>query len=86
MIIKDIQDIHTGQTRTDGRYPQRVGATVSFYLYPSVGSCLYCMYLFDAEGRPKDGYLRTSMVTSVFENDPETIVETLNGRYVFSKE
>lgn len=46
MINKDIQDIHTGQTRTDGRYPQRVGATVSFCLYPSVGSCLYCMYLF----------------------------------------
>jgi len=28
MIIKDIQHIKTGETRTDGRYPLRIGCTI----------------------------------------------------------
>lgn len=83
MIIKDIQNIKTGETRTDGRYPRRIGSTVEFCEEPAVGWCMWLQYLKDAEGRPKDGCLRTSRVEKIFRDLDCLIVETLNSRYIF---
>lgn len=78
--IENIVDL-TGEPRTDGRYPQRVGSIVkpSFSGYP----CLLLDYIFDSTGNPKIGTLRTSKVNR-FEFAPTSdmlIVHTQNSVY-----
>ena len=86
MIIKDIQDINTGKTRTDGRYPQRIGCMVELPGLTQVGQCAYLFYLTDNQGYEKDGVLRTSIVTSINWEGEELTIETLNSRYILMKD
>lgn len=85
MIIKDIQHVQNGATRTDGRYPQRIGSNVEFYIQPECGDCMWLQYVTDNQGNPKDGVLRTSLVTSIKDVGLELVVDTMNSRYIFSK-
>jgi hypothetical protein len=85
MVIKDIVYADTGKTRTDGRYPQRIGSTVEFYIQPAVGECMYLSYIADNQCNPKVGVLRTSEVQHIIENDPVIAVYTLNSVYYFEK-
>lgn len=86
MIIKDIQNIKTNKTRTDGRYPRRIGSTVRFAFPLCISQCMFLEYQADKNGAPKDGYLRTSSVIDVEETETEFIVETLNSRYILGKD
>ena len=86
MKITDIVHADTGKTRTDGRYPQRIGSTVEFYAPPVIGQCMYLFYVADNEGNPKDGYLRTSIVQNIIEVGTVIAVYTLNSVYYFEKE
>lgn len=85
MKIKDIVYADTGKTRTDGKYPQRIGSTVNFCIEPIIGECMYLSYVADNEGNPKTGILRTSPVHSVINNDPVIVVFTHNSVYYFEK-
>ena len=86
MIIKDIVYADTGKTRTDGRYPQRIGSTVEFYINPpAVGEWMYLSYVLDSQGNSKEGVLRTSEVQNIIENDSVIAVYTLNSVYYFEK-
>jgi hypothetical protein len=86
MKIKDIISTTTNKTRTDGRYPQRVGCTAEFYMKPSVGMPMILAYVYDNHGNPKEGYLRTSTVEAIHETDSKIIVTTLNSIYCLEKE
>lgn len=86
MIIKDIQHAHNGITRSDDRYPQRIGCRVNFLFTPEPGRYMFLGYVTDNQGNTKNAYLRTSLVTNVQENVNEIIVTTINSRYIFSKE
>lgn len=85
MKITDIVHADTGKTRTDGRYPQRIGSTVEFYYPPKVGECMIYCYITDNEGNPKDGALRTSVVQNIIETDTVIAVYTHNSVYYFEK-
>ena len=85
MKIIDITYADTGKTRTDGRYPQRIGSTVKFSLPHEPGHCLYLDYVADNEGNPKDGILRTSPVEHIIETDTMIAIYTLNSVYYFEK-
>ena len=85
MKIIDIKSVETNETRTDGRYPLRIGSTVEFYLTPSPGSCMLLAYTHDNLGNPKWGYLRTSTVTDIDETENEVIVTTRNSIYYLEK-
>lgn len=85
MKIKDIQFVGTNETRTDGRYPLRIGSTVEFYMIPVPGISMVLLYVSDNQGNPKEGYLRTSTVIDVDQTDTEIIVTTRNSIYVFEK-
>jgi hypothetical protein len=86
MKITDIVHADTGKTRTDGRYPQRIGSTVEFYYPPKVGECLVYCYITDNEGNPKDGALHTSVVQNIIETDTVIAVYTRNSVYYFEKD
>lgn len=85
MKILDIKSTETYETRTDGRYPLRIGSTVEFYLSPSIGNCMLLAYTHDNLGNPKSGYLRTSIVTNIDETKYEVIVTTRNSIYYLEK-
>ena len=86
MKIKNITYVETNETRTDGRYPLRIGSEVEFFEWePTVGNVMILHYLKDNQGNPKDGYLRTSTVYDVTETETEIIVETRNSIYYLEK-
>ena len=86
MKIKDITYVKTNETRTDGRYPIRIGSEVNFAFYePTIGDVMYLDYVKDNEGNPKEGLLRTSTVHDVTETETEIIVKTRNSIYYFEK-
>ena len=42
MKIKNITYVETNETRTDGRYPIRIGSEVNFAFYePTIGNVMY---------------------------------------------
>lgn len=86
MKIIDIVHADTGKTRTDGRYPQRIGSTVEFCVSPKVGEWMLYSYITDNQGNPKDGILRTSIVQNIIETDTVIAVYTLNSVYYFEKD
>lgn len=86
MKITDIVYADTGKTRTDGRYPLRIGSIVEFYFKPVVGECMYLSYVADNQGNPKEGYLRTSVVKNIIEVGSVIAVYTANSVYYFEKE
>ena len=81
MLIKNITHAQTGETRTDGRYPLRIGSTVEFYFYPQIGHQLYLKYHQDNVGNPKGGFLITSPVKHVSINENTWIIKTENSVY-----
>lgn len=86
MKIKNITYVETNETRTDGRYPIRIGSEVNFAFYePTIGNVMYLEYVKDNEGNPKEGLLRTSIVHDVIETETEIIVKTINSIYYFEK-
>ena len=85
MKILDIQSVRTNETRTDGRYPLRIGSTVEFYTNPLPGCSMVLDYVSDNQGNPKSGYLRTSVVVDVEETKDEIVITTINSIYHFEK-
>lgn len=85
MKIKDIRSRGTNQTRTDNRYPLRIGSEVEFYIQPVVGMCMFLNYVKDNQGNDKNGTLRTSVVINMFENENEIVITTYNSVYYFEK-
>ena len=86
MIIKDIKDIHTNETRTDDKYPDRIGSKVHFLYLPMVGSVMILRYDKDKMGNEKTGYLKTSAVSEIVEDENNIIVYTRNSIYHLEKE
>ena len=86
MKIKNITYAETNETRTDGRYPIRIGSEVNFAFYePTVGDVMYLEYVKDNEGKPKEGVIRTSNICNIEETDNEIVIETRNSIYYFEK-
>lgn len=85
MKIKDIKNIETNETRTDGRYPLRIGSTIDFYANPSIGFPMLLSYIADNQGNAKTGVLRTSLIDSIDETDTEIIVKMINSIYYLEK-
>lgn len=85
MIISDIKSRETMQTRTDGRYPLRIGCTVEFYDQPYRGCSLALSYILDNQGNPKSGYLVTSVVKDVQESPNQYIITTENSIYYLER-
>ena len=75
-----------GKTRTDGRYPLRIGSLVEI-VDMSVGWRLNLAYIEDADGNEKSGSLSTSQVVKI-DNTPSLdviTVTTLNSVYTLIK-
>lgn len=86
MKIKNITYAEANETRTDGRYPIRIGSEVNFAFYePTVGDVMYLEYVKDNEGNPKEGIIRTSNICNIEETDNEIVIETRNSIYYFEK-
>ena len=85
MKIADIKSVETNETRTDGRYPLRIGSTVRFYMKPIPRYPMVLEYTHDNLGNPKSGYLRTSTVTKIEESTDEIVVTTANSVYYFKR-
>ena len=85
MKIIDITHADTGKTRTDGRYPLRIGSTVEFYIAPTIGNTMLLSYVADNQGLPKEGILHTSIVKNIVETDTVIAVYTRNSVYYFEK-
>lgn len=85
MKIIDIQHSKTGETRTDGRYPLRIGSEVRFYTNLCVGDIMCLEYIKDNQGNAKDGILHTSRVETIQRKPKEKqiIVTTRNSIYHF---
>lgn len=85
MKILDIKSTKTYETRTDGRYPLRIGSTVNFFRQPIAGCSMVLEYVLDNKGKPKYGHLVTSTVIDIDETKCEIIVTTKNSIYYFEK-
>lgn len=85
MIIRDIRSIATGETRTDGRCPKRIGCEIEYLKPIIIGDPAYFGYLKDKDGNEKEGYLRTSTVVGCNVTKELDIITTLNSVYVISK-
>ena len=82
--ITDITD-RGGETRTDGRYPLRIGSTVSFFFPLERNACMLLQYITDNTGAPKEGALRTSRVRAITNRGKELVVTTVNSVYYFEE-
>lgn len=85
MKILDIKSATTYETRTDGRYPLRIGSIIEFYRKPIPGVPMTLEYVTDNQGNPKEGSLMTSAVVDVEETKYEVVVTTRNSIYYFEK-
>ena len=85
MRISNIQSTKTNETRTDDRYPLRIGSKVEFYMKPAPGYPMVLTYICDNQGNPKSGYLRTSTVVEIRETIDEVVVTTINSIYYLEK-
>lgn len=86
MKIKDIKHIESNETRTDDKYPLRIGSTVEFLYEPIVGMGMNLFYITDNQGNPKSGCIRTSRVDNIVETDTEIVITTKNSVYYLKKE
>lgn len=85
-----IEDItyKTGQTRADGRYPNRIGSTVELNNDPIVGEPLYFRYIKYNNGElVEDHVTRTSCVDDFdhFSHPGYLIIYTHNSIYYFKE-
>ena len=85
LTIKNITYAN-GETRTDGRYPLRIGSKVKLAYYLTDGACMLLDYIEDNQGNPKSGHLRTSSVQDFKETEDEIVVTTRNSIYYLEKE
>lgn len=85
-IMKDAVYVDTGETRTDGWYPEWIGMTMQFRPIP-VGWIAQFRYVKDNNGYPYPGGMHTSPVTSVSISESEKTVkiETAHTIYTFEK-
>lgn len=84
-IIENITDLD-GNTRTDGRYPQRIGRRFKFCMEPQIGSCMYLEYC-PRDGEQYMGVLKTSVVqASQLTITGGEVVTTLNSIYYLEPE
>lgn len=77
-----------GETRTDGRYPDRIGRLCK-RPYGVVGTCMFIEWLTDNKGNSYEGYvLQTSLVNGVIEKPDgnSIVVSTCNSVYYFEKQ
>lgn len=89
-LIKDILDSRTKQTRTDGRYPNRIGSkvdivnlTIEGAMEP--GNMLVLDYVEDNQGNSKDGTLRSSRILDIISYGRIIEVVTHNSIYVLEE-
>lgn len=86
-IIENIT-YKTGETRTDGRYPNRIGSTVELLNHPTVGNPLYFNYIKYNNGELVENHTtRTSRVDD-FDNYSEPgylMIYTRNSVYYFKE-
>ena len=82
--IVDIRDLKTRITRSDGRYPLRIGRIVK-NPNPHIGVPMILEYVRNADGSDYSRYtLRTSRVCGSYINEKENlVVETVNSAYEF---
>ena len=85
MKIKNITYVDTNETRTDGRYPLRIGSEVNFFSPLILDTSMAFSYVKDNQGNPKSGILVTSTVKDIEETDTEIIVKTRNSIYYLEK-
>ena len=83
--IIDIKHKGTNQTRTDGRYPIRIGSIIEFYIEPTVNQCGFLSYVYDNEGNNKEGILRTSIIDKLEYIENKIIITTCNSIYILEK-
>ena len=84
LTIKNITYVN-GETRTDGRYPLRIGSKVKLAYYLTNGACMLLDYIEDNQGNPKSGQLRTSSVQDFNETEDGIVVTTRNSIYYLEK-
>ena len=75
-----------GATRTDGRYPLRIGCVVEI-LVIDIGFPMIFKHTAAARGNGKSGYLQTSRIVKI-ESDSELnniVIDTLNSVYTLTK-
>lgn len=82
--IVDIRDAKTRITRSDGRYPLRIGR-IAKKPNPHIGLPMILEYVRNADGTDYSGNtLRTSRVCGSFINEKgNLVVETMNSAYEF---
>lgn len=82
--IVDIRDAKTRITRSDGRYPLRIGRIVK-KPNPHLGLPMILEYVSNADGSDYSGnVLRTTRVCGSFINKKDNlVVETVNSAYEF---
>ena len=85
MKIKNITYVETNETRTDGRYPIRIGSEVELYAPLVIGDRMLLSYVKDNEGNPKEGVLVTSAVKDIKKTETGLTVKTMNSIYYFEK-
>lgn len=86
--IEDIEFKRTGETRTDGRYPDRIGRTVEFLNDYHVGLPLYFHTIKNNKGEEVDGNVtRTSIVDDFdsFTHPGYLYIFTRNSIYIFKE-
>lgn len=86
MIIKDIQYIETHETRTDGRYPSRIGSAVEFMYEPKINGLLWLSYIADNQGNKKSGVVQASRIQDIEETRTMIIITTRNSIYYLEKD
>ena len=86
-LIEDIT-FKNGKTRTDGRYPNRIGSTVQLNQNPTVVNPLYFRYIKYNNGeRVEDHITRTSRVDDFdqYSKPGYLIIYTKNSIYYFKE-
>lgn len=84
--IVDIQDAESHRTRTDGRYPLRIGRTIKNPIIQK-GAPMILEYVANADGSDYSNFeLRTSLVVGYEEHASMIFVQTMNSIYIFEKE
>lgn len=78
----------TGETRTDGRYPNRIGSTVHLKSLPEIGEPLYFNYVKYNNGELiEDHITRTSCVDDYdqYSHPGYLLIYTRNSIYYFKE-
>ena len=82
-FIKNITN-RTGETRTDGRYPNRIGSTIEFLEPVEVGKPAYFRYIKYNNGElVEDHITRTSRVDDLEWYNDRFYIYTRNSIYKF---